>query len=312
MQPAPEREGAVCPLGPKSQDTSSTGSGAPPVDCVVGKDCLRGDWSEEPQAAAPSAASQTDPPLTLPPPAPAKTESLGPTPAAPEGIEGKLDPKFTFPSPQPSKPPPESERLTCSSVHCPSSQRRASLTIEDPSTEDTEGGKQASSDTPSPSCCQSVSLQVDTDSLRIPSYEPLDKLTTVPTSKPGPESLPSTDDTAKFDNTAKFSNQQVIALGHYQFGNTIGTGTYGRVKLATHNITGHQVAVKILSKQKLALHKMDDKIKREINILKLLRHRHIIRLFEVTDTPNEVILVWPPTTVGHLPAAKRLPLVEWF
>ena len=48
--------------------------------------------------------------------------------------------------------------------------------------------------------------------------------------------------------------------------------------MATHQITGHQVAVKILNREKVKNLDMVVKLKREIQILKLFRHPHIIKL----------------------------------
>jgi len=48
--------------------------------------------------------------------------------------------------------------------------------------------------------------------------------------------------------------------------------------VAEHEITGHKVAVKILNRDKIKSLGMDEKIRREIHILKLFVHPHIIRL----------------------------------
>ena len=47
---------------------------------------------------------------------------------------------------------------------------------------------------------------------------------------------------------------------------------------ATHQVTGHVVAVKILNREKVKQTDMMPKLKREIQILKLFRHPHIIKL----------------------------------
>ena len=55
-----------------------------------------------------------------------------------------------------------------------------------------------------------------------------------------------------------------------------------------HEITGHKVAVKILNREIMKVHSMDVKIRREIQILKLFRHPHIIKLFnffEILSSP---------------------------
>ena len=49
--------------------------------------------------------------------------------------------------------------------------------------------------------------------------------------------------------------------------------------MATHQVTGHKVAIKILNREKIKTLSMDTKVKREIQILKLFRHPHIIKLY---------------------------------
>jgi len=48
--------------------------------------------------------------------------------------------------------------------------------------------------------------------------------------------------------------------------------------VAYHIITGQKVAVKILNKGKIKHMEMAEKVRREINILKMCTHPHIIRL----------------------------------
>lgn len=73
-----------------------------------------------------------------------------------------------------------------------------------------------------------------------------------------------------------------------------------QVKLATHAVTGHKVAVKILNKAKIKQLGMDEKVQREINILHLCTHPHIIRLYEVVDTPTDIFLVNEYVSGGEL------------
>jgi 5'-AMP-activated protein kinase catalytic alpha subunit len=40
-------------------------------------------------------------------------------------------------------------------------------------------------------------------------------------------------------------------VGQYVLSKTIGKGTFGKVKLGVHNLTGEKVAVKILEKDKI-------------------------------------------------------------
>lgn len=48
--------------------------------------------------------------------------------------------------------------------------------------------------------------------------------------------------------------------------------------VATHAITGHQVALKFINRAKITTPDMNARVKREIQYLKVLRHPHIIKL----------------------------------
>lgn len=69
-------------------------------------------------------------------------------------------------------------------------------------------------------------------------------------------------------------------------GKTIGKGTFGKVKLGSHNLTGEKVAVKILEKEKIQDVSDVERVAREIHILKLIRHPNIIQLYEIIETPK--------------------------
>ncbi|KAF9343850.1 hypothetical protein BGX26_005131, partial [Mortierella sp. AD094] len=73
------------------------------------------------------------------------------------------------------------------------------------------------------------------------------------------------------------------------------------VKLARHRKTNEQVAVKIISKaslvNKAAIHRG---IEREIAIMKLINHPHVIRLYDVYETEKELFLVMEYVSGGEL------------
>ncbi|PWN39346.1 Pkinase-domain-containing protein [Ceraceosorus guamensis] len=86
-------------------------------------------------------------------------------------------------------------------------------------------------------------------------------------------------------------SRQPVRIGQYTVSQTLGTGSFGKVKLATHALTGHRVAMKIINRRKISAMDMGGRVKREIQYLKLLRHPHIIKLYEVITTPNDIIMV---------------------
>ncbi len=47
----------------------------------------------------------------------------------------------------------------------------------------------------------------------------------------------------------------------YILGKTLGVGTFGKVKVAEHELTGHEVAVKIINRQKIISLDVAEKIK---------------------------------------------------
>lgn len=53
----------------------------------------------------------------------------------------------------------------------------------------------------------------------------------------------------------------------YLLGKTLGEGTFGKVKLGTHILTGEKVAIKILEKSKIKDKGDIDRVTREIHIL---------------------------------------------
>lgn len=88
------------------------------------------------------------------------------------------------------------------------------------------------------------------------------------------------------------SNQMPIEytfIGPYRLEETLGSGSFGKVKcmfklflfnlVATHQHTQLKVAIKILSKEKINKLDMSSKVKREINILRSFKHPHIVRLY---------------------------------
>jgi len=96
------------------------------------------------------------------------------------------------------------------------------------------------------------------------------------------------------------SDNVPIVLGQYRLGKTLGIGAFGKVKLAHHVITGQKVAVKILNRGKIKHMEMAEKVRREINILKMCTHPHIIRLYEVIDTPSDIFVIMEFVSGGEL------------
>lgn len=93
---------------------------------------------------------------------------------------------------------------------------------------------------------------------------------------------------------------QPAKIGHYILGETLGFGTFGKVKTAKHQHNGHKVAVKILNRNKIKNLDVVGKIRREIQNLKLFRHPHIIKLYQVISTPTDIFMIMEYVSGGEL------------
>uniref|UniRef100_A0A915BSB8 non-specific serine/threonine protein kinase n=1 Tax=Parascaris univalens TaxID=6257 RepID=A0A915BSB8_PARUN len=91
-----------------------------------------------------------------------------------------------------------------------------------------------------------------------------------------------------------------IKIGHYILQQTLGVGTFGKVKVGIHEATGYKVAVKILNRQKIKSLDVVGKIRREIQNLSLFRHPHIIRLYQVISTPTDIFMIMEYVSGGEL------------
>ncbi|KAE8689735.1 CBL-interacting serine/threonine-protein kinase 8 [Hibiscus syriacus] len=83
----------------------------------------------------------------------------------------------------------------------------------------------------------------------------------------------------------------VRKVGKYEIGRTIGEGTFAKVKFAQNTETGESVAMKVLDRSTIIKHKMVDQIKREISIMKLVRHPYVVRLHEATSRTKIYIIL---------------------
>ena len=89
-------------------------------------------------------------------------------------------------------------------------------------------------------------------------------------------------------------------LQSYRLSRTLGFGSFGKVKIAEHILTGHKVAIKVLNRKKIKAMDMEEKVRREIKILRLFRHPHIIKLYEVIETKDDIYLVMEYVKSGEL------------
>ncbi|GJJ13211.1 hypothetical protein Clacol_007462 [Clathrus columnatus] len=91
--------------------------------------------------------------------------------------------------------------------------------------------------------------------------------------------------------STQFHRHPVSKLGEYKVIKDIAEGTFGKVKMAKHVITDQIVAMKYLSKDAILASGTKTRVLREVQYMRMLKHPHIVKLYEVISTPTHIILV---------------------
>lgn len=85
----------------------------------------------------------------------------------------------------------------------------------------------------------------------------------------------------------------------YEFLETLGKGTYGKVKKARER-SGRLVAIKSIRKDKIKDEQDHVHIRREIEIMSTLCHPHIITIYEVFENKDKIVIVMEYASRGDL------------
>ncbi|XP_057536919.1 CBL-interacting serine/threonine-protein kinase 12 [Amaranthus tricolor] len=96
------------------------------------------------------------------------------------------------------------------------------------------------------------------------------------------------------------SSPKGLLLGRYELGKLLGHGTFAKVYLAKNVKTDESVAIKVLDKEKIMKGGLMSHIKREISILRRVRHPNIVKLFEVMATKSKIFFVMEYVKGGEL------------
>ncbi|XP_029109725.1 serine/threonine-protein kinase BRSK2-like isoform X3 [Scleropages formosus] len=88
-------------------------------------------------------------------------------------------------------------------------------------------------------------------------------------------------------------------VGPFRLEKTLGKGQTGLVKLGVHCVTGQKVAIKMVNREKLS-ESVLMKVEREIAILKLIEHPHVLKLYDVYENNRHLYLVLEHVSGGEL------------
>ncbi|QCE12004.1 serine/threonine kinase [Vigna unguiculata] len=98
----------------------------------------------------------------------------------------------------------------------------------------------------------------------------------------------------------KMEQKGGVLLQKYELGRLLGQGTFAKVYHGRNLITGMSVAIKVIDKEKILKVGLVDQIKREVSVMRLIRHRHVVELYEVMATKTKIFFVMEHAKGGEL------------
>ncbi|KAK1428613.1 hypothetical protein QVD17_17452 [Tagetes erecta] len=91
-----------------------------------------------------------------------------------------------------------------------------------------------------------------------------------------------------------------ILMERYELGRLLGQGTFAKVYYARNLTTGQSVAIKVIDKEKVLRVGLINQIKREISVMKRVRHPNILQLYEVMATKTKIYFALEYAKGGEL------------
>ncbi|KAK1268088.1 CBL-interacting serine/threonine-protein kinase 25 [Acorus gramineus] len=100
------------------------------------------------------------------------------------------------------------------------------------------------------------------------------------------------------DDSSPLSSR--VLFDKYEMGRLLGKGTFAKVYQAKNIITGESVAIKVLNKEQVKKQGLMDQIKREISVMRRVRHPNIVRLHEVMASKTKIFFAMDLVVGGEL------------
>ncbi|KAK2995994.1 hypothetical protein RJ640_017358 [Escallonia rubra] len=91
-----------------------------------------------------------------------------------------------------------------------------------------------------------------------------------------------------------------ILMQKYELGRLLGQGTFAKVYHGRNLKTGHGVAVKIIDKEKVMKVGLIEQIKREISVMRLVKHPNVVQLYEVMASKTKIYFAMEYVKGGEL------------
>ena len=86
----------------------------------------------------------------------------------------------------------------------------------------------------------------------------------------------------------------------YEMGRLLGQGSFAKVYFGRNLKTSQSVAIKVIDKEKIFKCGLMDQVRREISVMKLVKHPNIVQLYEVMATKTKIYFVLEYVKGGEL------------
>ncbi|CAL9055204.1 unnamed protein product, partial [Musa banksii] len=103
-----------------------------------------------------------------------------------------------------------------------------------------------------------------------------------------------------YDLKMETQNRESVLMQRYEVGRLLGKGTFAKVYYARNVRTSQSVAVKVIDKEKVLKVGLIDQIKREISVMRLVKHPNVVQLYEVMATKSKIYFVLEYVKGGEL------------
>lgn len=102
------------------------------------------------------------------------------------------------------------------------------------------------------------------------------------------------------DSKVRDASASSVLHGKYELGRLLGHGTFAKVYHARNLQSGRSVAMKVVGKEKVMKVGMMEQIKREIAVMKMVEHPHIVELHEVMASKSKIYFAMELVRGGEL------------
>lgn len=108
------------------------------------------------------------------------------------------------------------------------------------------------------------------------------------------------DNTSTSGSSCNVEKKGTVLMHRYEMGRMLGQGTFAKVYHGRDIASGQSVAIKIIDKEKVLRVGMVEQIKREISVMRLVRHPNVVRLHEVMASKTKIYFVMEYVKGGEL------------